>query len=124
MTIRRLSRLQWLALLAGAVALGIGHTLGFGLAIAQCNVGSYRWGIADVPVEAAILGAAALVTLLAGAASVTIVARTRGTSYDDDPPLARIRFFAIAALVANVLFTAVVLLDLFGNVLNIACRQA
>jgi hypothetical protein len=70
-----------------------------------------------------ILSTAALVMVLSAAASATIIARTQGTSYEDDPPLSRIRFFAIAALVANVLYTIVMLLDLFGNVFNAVCTQ-
>lgn len=124
MTTKRLAQLQWFGLFAGAIGIAVAQTLGFGLAIAQCNVGSARWGISNDPVEAAILSSAALVTVLAGTASATIVVRTQGTSFDDDPPLARIRFLAIGALVANVLFAAIVLLALFGNVLNGVCTQA
>jgi hypothetical protein len=123
MTVQRLSRLQWFGLFAGAVMLAAGHILGIGLTYAECNVGGGRWGIANDPWEIAILLTAALVMLLAAAASATVIVRTQGTSYDDDPPLSRIRFFAIAALIANVIFTIVVLLDLVGNVFNAVCRQ-
>jgi hypothetical protein len=124
MTIRRLGILQWLGLLTGAVALAVAHTLAYGLTLAQCNVGGTGWGIENDPVEAALLGVAALLAALAGVASCWIVAATRGTSYDDDPPLGRIRFLAIAAVVAEVFFFSVLMLDLFGNVLSDACRGA
>jgi hypothetical protein len=123
MTVQRLSRLQWFGLLAGAVMLALGHILGIGLTYAECNVGGGRWSIANDPWEMAILSAAAFVMVVAAAASAAIIRATQGTSYDDDPPLSRIRFFAIAALVANVLFTVVMMLDLAGNVFNAVCRQ-
>jgi hypothetical protein len=124
MTTQRLSQLQWLALFAGAVGLAAAHTLGFGLTLAQCNVGSGRWGIDNDPWEAALLSTAAFVMVLAGVASLAVIVRTQDLGYDDDPPLSRIRFFAIAALVANVLYTAIMMLDLLGNLLNSVCRGA
>lgn len=124
MTTKRLAQLQWFGLFAGAIGLAIGNTLGFGLTLAQCNVGSGRWGIANDPWEEALLLTAAFVMVLAGVASFTVIARTSSVSYEDDPPLSRIRFFAIAALVANVLFTGIMMLELLGNVLNSACRGA
>jgi len=123
MTVKRLSRLQWFGLFGGAVMLAAGHILGIGLTYAECNVGGARWGIPNDPWEMAILLTAAFVMVLAAAASATIIAQTQGTSYDDDPPLSRIRFFAIAALLANVLFTIIMILDLVGNVFNVVCRQ-
>jgi hypothetical protein len=124
MTVKRLSSLQWFALLGGAAALAFGHIAGLGLTLAECNAGGARWGIANDPWEIAIELTAVSAMLLAGAASALIIARTQSISYDDDPPLSRIRFFAIAALVANVVFTIVLLLDLFGNVFNAVCRQS
>jgi hypothetical protein len=124
MTTKRLSALQWFALLGGAVALAFGHLAGLGLTVAECNVNGPRWGIANDPWEIAIELTAAAAMVLAGVASALIIARTQDTSYDDDPPLSRIRFFAITALVANTVFTMVVLLDLFGNVFNAVCRQS
>jgi len=122
MTVKRLASLQWLALFAGVIALATGHVLGIGLTYAECNAGGARWGIANDPWEMALLSAAALAMVLSAVAAATIIARTQGTSYDGEPPLARIRFFAIGALVMNVLFTVVMLLDLFGNVFNAVCR--
>lgn len=124
MTTQRLSQLQWFALFAGAVGLAAAHTLGFGLTLAQCNVGGSRWGIDNDPWEAALLSTAAFVMVLAGIASLAVIVRTQDLGYDDDPPLSRIRFFAIAALVANVLYTAIMMLDLLGNLLNSVCRGA
>jgi hypothetical protein len=55
---------------------------------------------------------------------VTVVRRTRGVSYDaDDPPLARIRFLALAALLANAVFLMIVLLAGVAALANVVCRQ-
>jgi hypothetical protein len=48
---------------------------------------------------------------------------TRGSSYEDAPPVGRIRFFALAALVANVIFTVALLLYALGTIFNVASRQ-
>lgn len=123
MTMRRLAALQWFGLVAGVLALAAGHMAGIGLTYAECNVGGARWGIANDPWEMAIFSAAALVMVLSAAAAGAVIARTQGTSYDDDdPPLSRIRFFAIAALVMNLIFVVVMMLDLVGNVFNTVCR--
>ena len=67
----------------------------------------------------------ALCVLVAEAAAVTVLRRTRGVSYDaDDPPLARIRFFAIAAIVANAVFLMIALLSGVSALANVVCRQA
>ena len=124
MTVQRLSLLQWLGLCCGVVALAFGHLTGFGLTLAECNAGGGRWGIPNDPWEMAILSTAAFVMVLSAAASALVIVRTQEISYEDDPPLSRIRFFAITALLANVLFTLVMMLDLFGNILNAVCRQS
>jgi hypothetical protein len=122
MTVKRLSALQWFGLVAGVPALAAGHMAGIGLTYAECNVGGAQWGIANDPWELAILSAAALAMVLSAAAAGMVIARTQGTSYEDDPPLSRIRFFAIAALVMNLIFVVVMMLDLVGNVFNTVCR--
>jgi hypothetical protein len=124
MTVKRLSMLQWAGLLAGAFAWAAAHVFGYGVTLAECNVGSGRWGIANDPVEAALLGVAAVCALAAGAASIVVLRETRSTSYEDDPPTSRIRFFAIAAVVANVIFVVILLLDLVANLAAAVCRQA
>lgn len=121
MTIKRLNMLQWAGLLAGGLAFAVAHVFGYGVSLAEC---SGRWSIANDPVEATLLCIAAACAVAAGAASALVLRETRSTSYEDDPPLARIRFFAIAAAVANVIFLMILLLDLVGNLAAAVCRQA
>lgn len=123
MTLRRLEILEWSGLLAGGAAWAFAHVFGYGVTLAECNVGGAHWGITNDVWEGALLSTSAFFVLLAGAASVTVILRTRDTSYEDEPPLSRIRFLAITAAVANVIFLGIVLLDLAGNLTGVVCRQ-
>ena len=49
-------------------------------------------------------------------------ALTRSLSYESEPAPGRIRFFAIAAMVANVIFLLIVLLDGFASIFSVECR--
>lgn len=124
MTLARLAVLQWLGLLVGALAWAAMHVVGFGITTAACGAGGSRWGIEHDVWQGALMGATALVVLGAEAASVAVLAGTRGTSYEDEPPASRIRFFAITAATANAVFLMIVLLDGFGSIFNVLCRGA
>ena len=116
--------LQWFGLLAGAAAWGAAHVLGYGLSETRCNSGSAGWDVALHGWEGALNGFAAAITLSAALAAGSVIVLTRGVSYEDDPPTGRIRFFAIAALIANVLFLVMVVLYAAGSIANDPCRQA
>jgi hypothetical protein len=121
---RRLGLLQWVGLLLGASAWAAQHVIGWGMTQARCYPGGAGFGIDNDVWQGALLGAAGLCVLTAGAAAVLVVLATRGTKYDDDPPPpSRIRFFAIAALLANVLFLMIMLLDGFASIYDVLCRQ-
>jgi hypothetical protein len=125
MTIRRLAVLQWIGLLLGAAFAGAGFLAGYGVTEAECGQGSALWGIGNDTWEAVLLGVAALFVVAAEAAAVTVTLRTRTVSYESDaPPLSRIRFFAIASLVANALFLGVLALAALASIVDEACRQA
>ena len=65
---------------------------------------------------------------------MTVFLETRETNYGDGPPgdgrwdgavpYTRLHFFAITAMVANVLFLAIVLLDALGAVASTLCAQS
>jgi hypothetical protein len=121
---RRLEVLQWFGLLAGAAAWGAAHVFGYGLTETRCNSGSVGWDVALHGWVGALTGLAAAITVCAALASVSVLVLTREVSYEDDPPVGRIRFFAIAALIANVLFLVMVVLYAAGSIANDPCRQA
>jgi hypothetical protein len=121
--VRRLELLQWFGLLAGAAAWGVAHVFGYGLSEARCNSGSAGWNVALHGWTGALTGFAAAVTVCAALAAASVLVLTRGVSYEDDPPGGRLRFFAIAALIANVLFLVMVVLYAAGSIANDPCRQ-
>jgi len=124
MSRRLLELLQWGGLLAGAGAFAAAHVVGYGTVLAECNPANAQFGIGHDVWMASLLASSALVVVIAEAASIGVLLATRETSYEAEPPPSRIRFFAIAAATANVIFLAIVLLDLFGNLYNVPCRGA
>jgi hypothetical protein len=121
---RRLEVLQWAGLLTGAAMWGAAHIVGYGTTEANCNSGASAWGIDFHVWEGLINGLAGLLALGAALASVAVIVQTHDVSYEDSPPIGRMRFFAIAALVANVLFITMVALYAAGSIANTPCRQA
>jgi hypothetical protein len=93
-----------------------------------------RWGIGFDTWQLAILAAAGLLVVISEAAAVTVFLATRETNYGDGPPgdgrwggavpYSRLHFFATAAMVANVLFLAVIFLDGLGSVFDSLCVQS
>jgi hypothetical protein len=122
-TLRRLEILQWTGLLLGGLAFAAAHVVGYGITEAQCNAAGLRWGISNDTWEVIALGVSAGFVLLSELAAALVVARTREVSYEDPPAPGRVRFFAIAALAANLIFLTIILLDALGALLNVACRQ-
>jgi hypothetical protein len=124
MTLRRLAILQWVGLMLGAWVWAAQHLLGWGITEATCNSGHAAAGI-DHDLWQAILTTTAAGLVLGGeAAAISVLRATRETSYESAPPLGRMRFGAIAALAANVIFLMIILLDGVASIVNIACRQA
>ena len=124
MNLRRLEILQWTGLLFGALAFTAGHVVGYGLTEAQCGRGGVHWGISNSFWQGLLMTVAGALVLAAAGAAAAVVSQTRRVSYESPPPQGRIRFFAIAALAANVIFLMIVLLDALGTIFNVACRQS
>ena len=124
MTLRRLSMLQWVGLLLGAGVWAAQHVVGFGITQAECGAGGRGWGISHDVWQAALMGAAAAFVVSAEAAAIGVVLGTRDTTYESEPPPSRIRFLAIAAVAANLIFLAIIILDGLATIFNTPCRQA
>jgi hypothetical protein len=123
-TLRRLGILQWAGLLVGGAAWFTQLVAGYGLTEARCGAAGEHWGISNDAWQAGFMAVAAAVVLLAEAAAVTVLLRTRQVSFEGHPPPGRIRFLAIAAVVANVLFLAIVVLSGIGSIAGVVCRQS
>jgi hypothetical protein len=132
MRLQRLAVLQWVGLLAGAIAWTTAHLAGIGIDQAECNAGSANWTIAHdwwqgtlSIVTIAFIGSAEICAILA-------FRGTRGAEFGDGPPEegwagarkpTRIHFFAVAAIVANAIFLMIIVLDGTANLVDVVCRQ-
>lgn len=132
-TLRQLSVLQWVGVVVAPLAWTGQHVVGYGVGQARCEAGA-NWGIVYNTWQLAILVAAALLVIVSEAAAVSVFLATRETNYGDGPagdgrwggavPYSRLHFFATAAMVANVLFLTVILLDGLGSVFMTLCAQS
>ena len=134
MSLRRLGTVQWIGVVVAPLAWTAQHVVGYGVGQARCSVAGMRWGIGFDTWQLAILAAAGLLVVISEAAAVTVFLATRETNYGDGPPgdgrwggavpYSRLHFFATAAMVANVLFLAVIFLDGLGSVFDSLCVQS
>ena len=133
-TLRQLSVVQWVGVMVAPLAWTGQHVVGYGVGQARCEVGAMNWGIGFDTWQLAILAAAGLLILTSEAAAVTVFLATREVNYGDGPPddgrwagvvpFSRLHFFATAAMVANVLFLAIVLMDGLASVFDSLCVQS
>ena len=121
---RRQEALHWFGLFGGALAWTVQLVLGFGFAQAACSPGGSRLGTGTTVPQLALTAAAGLVAVLAALAALAVALATRGDDYDGPPPTGRRRFFALAAVAANVLFLAIILNTGLLSVYQFPCRQS
>ena len=124
MTIRRLSVLQWFGFLAGGVTWFSAFLAGTGVSIATCNPASARWGIPHDTVELGLLVFAAAVVASAEAAAIAVFRATRNVEESDPPPQGRLHFFAIGAMLGNLVFLVIIVLTGVATIVDRACHQA
>ena len=132
-TLRQLSIVQWVGVVVAPLAWTGQHVVGYGVGQARCEVGA-SWGIGFDTWQLAILAAAGLLVLVSETAAVTVFLATREANYGDGPPhegrwggavpYTRLHFFATAAMVANVLFLVIILMDGLGSVFDSLCVQS
>ena len=132
-TLRQLAFVQWIGVVVAPLAWTGQHIVGYGVGEARCKVGA-SWGLGYDTWQLAILAAAVVLVLVSEAAAVTVFLATREANYGDGPagegrwggvvPYTRLHFFAMAAMVANVLFLTVILLDGLGSVASSLCVQS
>ena len=116
----RLEVLQWYALLGGALAWTTEHVLGYFVSDGGCSrqvAHAGLWG-------ALLVGVAAAAVAAAEAAAITVYRSTSSAAHDAPGPDGRLHFFAVAALVGNVLFLMLVGLDGLGSLSHLPCVQS
>jgi hypothetical protein len=124
MTRIRLEILQWYALIGGALAWTAEHVLGYFVSAAGCSTSVGHWHV-NLGLWESLLTVAALSGVLAAEAAALVVFRATAAVDDDAPgPDGRMHFFAQAALLGNVLFFMLVLLDGAGVLYHANCRLA
>jgi hypothetical protein len=116
--------LQWYALLGGALAWAGQHVLGYFVSAAGCSTSVGHWHV-NMGLWQTVIGIAALTgVLLAELAAFRVFQATREVDEDAPGPEGRLRFFAEAALLGNVLFLMLVLLDGAGSLYHLNCQIA
>jgi hypothetical protein len=124
MSLRRLAFLQWFGFLAGGTIWFATFLAGVGTSVAICNPASSRFGIPYDTVQAALLGFGGSVVLVAEAAAVAVFRATRNVAEQDPPPQGRLHFFAIGAMLGNLVFLVIIVLSGVATIVDRACHQA
>jgi hypothetical protein len=124
MTIRRLSRLQWVGFLVGGPIWFAEFLAGIGASQAVCNPASGRWGIPHDAVQIGLMAFAAVCVLVALGASAIVFRETYDVEEQDAPPTGRVHFFAAASIGGNVIFLMIILLTGIGTIVDRTCHQA
>jgi hypothetical protein len=133
MSLRRLAAFQWVGLLAGALAWTAAHLIGIGITQAECNTaGRTVWTIDHDWWQGTLSLVAIAFIVAAEVCAIRAFLGTRGAEFGDGPPEdgwagerkpTRIHFFSAAAIVANVIFLLIIVLDGTANLVDVACRQ-
>jgi len=123
MSLRRLEFLQWFGFLAGGSIWFLSFLGGIGTSQAVCNPGSRRFGIPYDTVALALGGFALLCLAAAEVAAFFVFRAVRTAEEQGPPPSARLKFFAVASLGANVIFAMIVVLSTIATVVDRTCHQ-
>jgi uncharacterized membrane protein len=124
MTRSRLEILQWFALFGGPLAWATEHVVGFYISEAGCNIAAARWNLDPAVWQTVLAVLVGVVVIAAWFAAFVAFSETRTADRYAPGPLGRIHFFAMAALLGNVLFFVIVVLDGFGSVHDLPCHPA
>lgn len=124
MTRTRLELLQWFALFAGPLAWTTEHVIGYFISDASCRVAGTQWGLDPTVLQTVLAVLVGVVVVAAWLAAFVAFRETRTVDDYTPGPLGRIRFFAQAALLGNVLFFVIVVLDGVTTVHDLPCNQS
>ena len=116
--------LAWIGLFVAPGAWFGQHAIGQAIAQASCSTANASWGVSNRTWQVVLLVVSGLLILAAEAASVAAFRGTEPASYEDAPPVGRIRLIAIAAMTTNLIYLVIVLLDGIASIVDVSCRQA
>jgi hypothetical protein len=102
--------LQWFGLFGAALTWTAQLVLGFGVAVARCGAANAVLGVDLRSWQLSLLGVGVALVLLAEAAALETLWETRAAHYDDAAPDGRRHFFAVAAVLGNLLFLVAIVL--------------
>jgi hypothetical protein len=130
-TLRQLGILQWTGTIVAPAIWFSQHLFGYGVGEAVCHAGGSRWGVSYDVYELTAMAVTGVVEIATWACAFVVFRHTRDAEVGDGPPkdgpqepYGRLHFFAVAGMVANVLFLTMVLLDATAAVTDVLCRQS
>jgi hypothetical protein len=116
--------LQWFGLFGAALTWTAQLVLGFGVAVARCGAANTVLMVDERTWEWSLMGAAIALVLLSEAAALTTLWETRAVHYDDAAPDGRRHFFALAAVLGNLLFLVAIVLSGVASAIHEPCHPA
>jgi hypothetical protein len=117
--------LQWFSLLAGGLAFVVMVVFGYGVTVAACYPAGSHWGGVSVsPAEITLTAISAAVAFAALVAAIYLFRALLKVDEYAPGPIGRLRFFAMAAILGNVLFLGAILLQGLGALNHLGCTQA
>jgi hypothetical protein len=120
----RLELLQWFGLFGGALAWAAQHVVGFAISDSGCSVAGRQWGLPVSTLQVMFGVAAGAIAIAAWTAALVAFRETRAVGEDAPGPAGRIHFFAEAALLGNVLFLVIIVLNAVSTVVELPCRPS
>ena len=131
---RQLGILQWTGTIVAPMIWYSQHLFGYGVGEAVCDPGGARWGVSFDVYQVTAMAVTVVVEIATWACAYVVFTHTRGADWGDGPPeegrwgaqepYGSFHFFAVAGMVANVLFLAMALLDTIAAVTAVLCRQS
>jgi hypothetical protein len=120
----RIELLQWYGLFGGALAWAGQHVLLYFVSVAGCSTAVGHWHV-NLGLWQTLISVGALAgVLLSELAAYRVYRATEDAGKDAPGPDGRLHFFAQAALLGNVLFLMLVLLDAAGGLAHLDCQLA
>jgi len=133
MTFKPRSAVVWFAVGGGPLAFALQFVGGLAFSFAQCNQPDGRWALPVRSWQLALAAAGLLIALASMATAIWLFLRTFriGDVFEEErsgggsaPPLGRIHFLAIVALVVDFLVLTIIVMDGIGAPLLSLCQQS